>query len=143
MVLCESYHIQIFIMQSTRPYRYWWFRLAIDGTKMSSTGFIDFSNYDTSNILNLSNPTVNLSLASQTKCNDMFLDPELDHMFSYFLGYIPGLYIFLLVCGNYPLTLKRGRCRNLLSIYSRLNQINPSTNIIFLPNVERGYITKL
>ena len=33
-------------------------------------------------------------------------------------------------------------CRNLLSIDSRLNQIDPSTNIIFLPNTERGYRTK-
>ena len=47
----------------------------------------------------------------------------------------------LLVCGNYPLTSKRGRCRNLLSIDSRLNRIDPSTNI-FPPNPERGYKTK-
>ena len=33
-------------------------------------------------------------------------------------------------------------CRNLLSIDSRLNQIDPSTNI-FLPNPEQGYRTKL
>ena len=32
-------------------------------------------------------------------------------------------------------------CRNLLSIDSRLNQIDPSTNI-FPPNPERGYRTK-
>ena len=37
-------------------------RLAIDGTKMSSTGFIAFLNHDTSNIPNLSNPNVNLCL---------------------------------------------------------------------------------
>ena len=59
-----------------------------------------------------------------------------------FLGYVPGLYFFLLVCVNYPLTLKRGRFRNILSIDSRLNRINPSTNIIFPPNAERGYRTK-
>ena len=45
------------------------------------------------------------------------------------------VYIFLLlVCGNYPLTSKRGRCRNLLSIDCQLNRINPSTNIILLPH---------
>ena len=33
-------------------------------------------------------------------------------------------------------------CGNLLSIDSRLNRIDPSTNIIFPPNAERGYITK-
>ena len=99
---------------------------------MSSTGFIDFSNDDTSNIPNLSNPNVNLSLASQTKCDDMFSDLELDHIFSHFLGTYLVYILFLLRCGNYPLTSKRGRCRNLLSIYYQLNLIEPSTNIIFL-----------
>ena len=33
-------------------------------------------------------------------------------------------------------------CRNLLSIDYRLNQIDPHTNIIFLPNSEQGYRTK-
>ena len=33
-------------------------------------------------------------------------------------------------------------CRNLLSVDSRLNQIDPSTNIIFVPNAERGYRNK-
>ena len=33
--------------------------------------------------------------------------------------------------------------RNLLSIDSQLNQIGLSTNIIFLPNAEHGYVTKL
>ena len=59
-----------------------------------------------------------------------------------FLGYVPGLYFFLLVCGKYPLTSKMGRCSNLLSIDSWLNRIEPSTNI-FLPNPGRGYRTKL
>ena len=34
-----------------------------------------------------------------------------------------------------------GSCRNLLSIDSQLNRIDPSTNI-FLPNLEQGYRTK-
>ena len=59
-----------------------------------------------------------------------------------FFGYVPGLYTFLLVYGNYPLTLNRGRRRNLMSIDSQLNQIYPSTNIISPPNTEQGYRTK-
>ena len=59
-----------------------------------------------------------------------------------FLGYVPGLYIFLLEYGNYPLTSKRRRCRNILSIDSRLNRIDPSTNIISPSNAERGYEKK-
>ena len=114
----------------------------IDEIKTFSTGFIYLSNHDTSNIPNISNPNVNLSLASQTKCDNMFSDPELDHIFSHFLGTYLVYILFLLVCGNYPLTLKRGRCRNLLSINSRLNQIDPSTNI-FPFNPEWGYSTKL
>ena len=85
---------------------------------------------------------VNLGLASQTKCDDMFSDPELDHIFSHFLVTYVVYFLFILICGNYPLTLKRGRCRNLLSTDSRLNRIDPSTNI-FPPNPERGYRIKL
>ena len=55
--------------------------LPIDGTKTLSTGFIYFSNHDTSNIPNISNPNVNLSLAYQTKCDNMFSYPESDHIF--------------------------------------------------------------
>ena len=51
-----------------------------------------FSNHDTSNIPNILNPTVNSSLASQTKCDNMFSDPESDHISIIFLGYVPGLY---------------------------------------------------
>ena len=108
---------------------------------MLLTGFIYFSNQDTSNITNLSNLNVNSSLESQTKFDSMFSDPESDHIFSHFSGtYL--VYIFcLIVCGNYPLTSKRRRCRNLLSIDSGLNRIDPSTNIS-PPNPERGYRTK-
>ena len=100
-----------------------------------------FSNHDTSNISNLLNPNVNLSLASQTKCDNVFSYPELDHIFSHFLGTYLVYILFLLLCGNYPLTSKRERCRNLLSIDSRLNRIDPSTNIL-PPNPEQGYRTK-
>ena len=109
---------------------------------MPLMGFIYFSNNDTSNIPNLLNPAVNSSLASQTKCDNMVSDRQSDHIFSHFLGTYLVYIFFLLVCGNYPLTSKRGRCRNLLSNYYQLNQIDPSTNIIFPPNVEQGYRTK-
>ena len=105
-------------------------------------GFYLFVNHDTSNIPNLSNPTVNSSLASQTKCENMFSDLQSDHIFSHFLGTYLVYILFLLVCGNYPLTSKRERCRNLLSVDSRLNRIDPSTNIIFPPTAEREYRTK-
>ena len=100
-----------------------------------------FSNHDTSNIPNLSNLNINSSLASQTKCDNMLSDPESDHIFSHFLGTYLVYILFLLVCGNYPLTSKRGRCSNLLSIYSWLNLIDPNTNI-FPPNIEQRYRTK-
>ena len=142
MVLRKYDRIRIFIMQLTRPAQYQWYRLAIDGTKMSSTGFIDFSNHDTSNIPNLSNPRVNSTLASQTKCDDMFSDPESDHIFSHFWGTYLVYILFLLVCGNYPFTSKRGRRRNLLSVDPWLNRIDPSTDSIFPPNSDLGYRTK-
>ena len=138
----KYYHIRIFIMQSTRPAQDQWSWLTINETKISLTNFIYFSNHHTSNIPNISNPTVNLSLASQTKCDDMFSDTESYHIFLYFLGTYLVYILFLLVSGNYTITLYRGRCRNLLSIDSWLNWIDPSTNIIYPPNVERGYITK-
>ena len=105
-------------------------------------GFYLFSNYDTSNIPNLLNLNVNSSLAPQKKCDNMFSDPKWDHIFSHFLGTYLVYIFFLLVCGNYPLTSKRARCRNLLSIDYRLNRINPGTHTIYPPNAERGYITK-
>ena len=89
--------------------------LTIDGTKTSSTVFLDFFNQYIPNISNI-NPNENMSLAYQTKCDDMFSDPESDHIFSHFFLSVTYLvyFLFLLVCGNYPLTLKRVRCRNLL-----------------------------
>ena len=38
------------------------------------------------------NKNVNLSLASQMKCDNIFLDPESDHIFSHFFSDAPGLY---------------------------------------------------
>ena len=63
----------------------------------------------------------------------MFSDTDLDHIFSNFLVTYLVYIFFLLVCGNYPLTSKRGKCRNLLSIDYQLNKIDPSTNIISRP----------
>ena len=84
-------------------------------------GFYIFSNHDTSNISNLLNPNVNLSLASQKKFDNMFSDPKSDHIFSHLSGTYLVYNLFLLVCINYPLTSKRGRCRNVLYIDYRLN----------------------
>ena len=70
-------------------------RIAIDGTKTPLTGFIDFDNHYIPNISNLYNPNVNMSLASQTKCDNMFFDTESDHIFSHFpVTYL--VYIFFL-----------------------------------------------
>ena len=57
-----------------------------------------------------------MSFASQTKCDIMFSDLESDHIFSHFCFYVTYLVyiLFLLVCGNYLLTLKMRRCRNIL-----------------------------
>ena len=104
--------------------------------------FINFLNHDTSNIPNLSNLNVNLGLASKKQCDNVFLDTESDHIFSHFLVMYLVYILFILVCGNCPLTSKRGRCRNLLSIDSQLNIIGPSTIIIFLTNAEQGYRPK-
>ena len=75
---------------------------------MSLAFFIDFLNHDISNIPNLLNPNVNLSLVSQTKYDNMFSGPELDHISSHFSVMYLIYIFFLLVCGNYPLTSKRG-----------------------------------
>ena len=40
-------------------------------------------------------------------------EPKSYHIFHIF-SYVPSFIYFLLVCGNYSFTLKRGRCRNLL-----------------------------
>ena len=142
MVLRNFFRIFISILESTRSARDLWIWISIDGTKMLSTGSIDFSNYDTSNIPNLSNPTVNLSLASPKKCDNMFSDTHPDHLFSYFLGTYLVYIMFLLVCDHLPLTSKRLRCRNTLSIDSWLNWIDLSKNIISPPNAEQGYRSK-
>ena len=140
-ILHKYSRINIFIVLLTRAARDRQIWLAIDETKTLSTIYILFSNHDTSNLSNLSNPNVNSSLASQRKCDNVFSYPESDHIFSHLLGTYLVYILFLLVCGNHPLTSKRGRCSNLLSIDSRLNPIDLSTNIS-PPNPEQGYRTK-
>ena len=57
--------------------------------------FFLFSYHNNSNVPNLSNPNVNLSLASQNKCDNMFSDPESDNIFSHFLGtYLVYIFFF-------------------------------------------------
>ena len=87
---------------------------------MSFTVLSLFSNHDTSNIPNLSNTNVNLGLAYQTKCGDMFSDLDSGNTFSHFSVTYLVYILFILVCGSYPLTSKRGRYRNILSIDSRV-----------------------
>ena len=130
-IIHKYYRVNIFIVNLKRAACDWWSWLAIDETKTLLTSYILFSNHNTSILSNL----------SKTKCDNVFSYPESDHIFSHFLGTYLVYILFLLVCGNYPLTSKRGRCRNLLSIDSRLNRIDPSTNI-FPPNPEQGYKTK-
>ena len=103
-------------MQLTRPAHDQWCRLVIDGTKISSTGFINFSNHDTSNIPDLSNTNVNPSLTSQTK---MWLHVFRSGVRSYifiFSGYVPDLYfVFSYVVIIY--LLRRG---GVVGIYCQL-----------------------
>ena len=53
----------------------------------------------------------NSSLESQRICDHMFSDPRLDHTFHDFWLHT-WLIFFLLVCGNFPLTLKKLKCWN-------------------------------
>ena len=48
----------------------------------------------------------------------MFSYPDSDYIFSHFLGKYLVYIFFLLICGNYPLTSKRRRFRNILYIDS-------------------------
>ena len=82
--------------------------------KMSSMSFIDYSNKYISNISNIYNLNVNMSLASKTKCDNMFLDTELDNIFSHSSVTYLVYTFFLLVCGYYTRTSKMVRCTNLL-----------------------------
>ena len=107
--------------------------IAIEGKEISPMGLIDFFSQDISIISNLCNPNVNLSLLSQAKLDNIFSHTDSDHIFSHFSVMYLVYILFLLVCGNYLLTLKMGRCRNPLKVDSRLNQIDPGTNIIYQP----------
>ena len=100
------------------------------------------------------------SLKSERKYELSILNKMWQHVFisgsqiiyiHIFFSYVPGLYIFLLLCGNYPLILKRGKCRSLMWVDSLLNKIDP--RMIELnqhehewyipPNTERDTRTKL
>ena len=56
----------------------------INGTKRLSTVFIDLKNRYITNISNMYNPNVNMSLASQTKHENMFTDTKSDNIFLHF-----------------------------------------------------------
>ena len=68
--------------------------------------------YLRSTISNIYNLHQNLSLAYQTICDHMFLDPKSDHNFHVFLVTYFAYRYFLLVCGNFLLTSNEGSCWN-------------------------------
>ena len=107
MVLRKFTHIWLSILWLTKHACDLW-------NKNRINGFYQFLNKYISNISKNYNTNVNLSLASQTKRDNMFSDLKSDHIFSQFLVTYLVYIHFLLVCGNYPLTSKRVRCRNLL-----------------------------
>ena len=75
-------------------------------------------------------------LASQTKCDKIISDPirsRIIYFHVFLFVFVPGLYFFLGVCGNYPLTSKKLRCRNLLYVGSRLNWIESTRAQISFP----------
>ena len=58
------------------------------------------------------------------------------------LSLLPSLWMWIYAVINIAKISPYERCRNLLSIDSWLNRIDPSTDIIFSPNAEQGYRTK-
>ena len=106
-VRCKFTPIQINILWWTSHTCDWWNENFIKG-------FYWFLNLYISNISNIYNPNVNLSIAYQTKCEHIFSYLESDNIFSHFQLHNCYIYIFSLVCGNCPLTLKRGKCNNIL-----------------------------
>ena len=85
-----------------------------------------------SKMSNLYNPDKKIKPSISNNMWPHVSDPKSDHTFIFF-GYVPGLYFFLILCGNFPVTSKTGRCWNLLKFDSRLNQIYPGRNIISWP----------
>ena len=69
--------------------------LMIHGMKMLSTVFIGYLNQCISNISNLYNTNVNMSLESQMKCDNILSDPKSDHISSHFsVTYLVYIYFF-------------------------------------------------
>ena len=88
IVLRKFRFVRISIMKLTRQASDGWNGNFIDW-------FCRFLNHDTSNIPNLSSMNVNLGLESQTKCDDMFSDPGLYHVFSHSLvRYLVYIFFF-------------------------------------------------
>ena len=106
-VLHKFPHILIYIQWSTKHAR-------DQCNKNFINSFSLLLNQHISNISNLYNPGINLSLESQTICYHMFSYPKSYHIFFIFLVKYLIYILFLLVCGNFPLTSKTVRCWNLL-----------------------------
>ena len=62
--------------------------------EISINGFSQFLYQYISNISNLYNLNKNLSLESQMKCDNMFLDPIRIRVFFFFFSYVLGLYFY-------------------------------------------------
>ena len=114
MVLRKFTHIRISILSLTRPDHDRWDGLMIDETKMPLTVFIDFLIMISQKSQISTNQNINLSLESQMKCDDIFSDPDSDHIFSKFSVTYLVYILFLIICGIYPITSKRVRGRDLL-----------------------------
>ena len=61
-----------------------------------------------------------------------FSYPKSDHNFHFCFDTYLAYILFIILCSNFPLTLKTGMCWNLLQFYSQLNQIDSRHNIISL-----------
>ena len=90
--------------------------LIIDGTKMASMIFLNFLNQYISNLSNIYNPSVNISLASQMKCDKMFSDPKSDHIFSHFsVTFLVYIFFFSYVVIHHLFRIRGG-----VGIYCKL-----------------------
>ena len=67
----------------------------------------------------------------------MFSDPESDHIFSHFFGKYLVYILFLLVCGNYSLTLKRGGVGIYCALIPGLFELNQA-KILFPHKIKNG-----
>ena len=120
MVLHKSTHIWISILWSTRQACDWWNGLAIDKTKISLTGFINFLNHDISNISNIykSESKFELSISNEM-WKHVFRSAVGSNIFAFFsyfsVTYLVSIFFFLYVVITHLLWRGEG-----LGIYCKL-----------------------